>query len=138
MKILEVNSVPYGSTGQIMFSISDNLRSIGNDVLCTTGFTWGGCKRTDWFQTSNLIEKSIHMLLSRFTGKNGCYSYFATSRLICKLKKYSPCLIHLHNLHGWYLNLPLFFSYIKKNNIPIIWTLHDCGHLLANVHISPW
>lgn len=126
MKILEVNSVPYGSTGQIMFSISDNLRSIGNDVLCTTGFTWTGCQRTDWFQTSNIIEKSIHILLSRFTGRNECYSYFATYRLIYNLKNFSPDIIHLHNLHGWYLNLPLFFSYIKKNNIPIIWTLHDC------------
>ena len=35
-------------------------------------------------------------------------------------------MIHLHNLHGWYINFPLLFKYIKKNNIRVIWTLHDC------------
>ena len=39
---------------------------------------------------------------------------------------FRPDVIHLHNLHGWYLNLPMLFDYIKDRNIPVVWTLHDC------------
>jgi glycosyltransferase involved in cell wall biosynthesis len=38
-------------------------------------------------------------------------------------------VIHLHNLHGWFINLPMLFSYIKKHDIPVVWTLHDCWSL---------
>lgn len=126
MNIMHINAVPYGSTAKIMFSISDILEAKNHRVLCTTGFTWVGCKRSNWFQTSNLLEKSFHMAMSYITGMNGCFSYFATLRLIHKIGKFSPDLIHLHNLHGWYINLPMLFSYIKQQSIPVIWTLHDC------------
>ena len=45
------------------------------------------------------------------------------------MEKIKPDLVHCHNLHGWYLNLPLFFRYIKKHHIPVVWTLHDCWAL---------
>jgi glycosyltransferase involved in cell wall biosynthesis len=50
---------------------------------------------------------------------------------IRKVKEFSPDLIHLHNLHGSYINLPQLFVYIKKNNIPVVWTLHDCWPFTA-------
>lgn len=56
----------------------------------------------------------------------GRFSYFKTLSFLKKVKKYSPDIIHLHNIHGSYLNLKLLFKFIKKNNIRVIWTLHDC------------
>lgn len=37
-----------------------------------------------------------------------------------------PDIIHLHDVVGWYLNIDILFLYLKKINIPIIWTFHDC------------
>lgn len=126
MNILEVNAVPYGSTGKIMFSVADMLENKGHDLLCTSGFSWVKIQRKDYILTSGFIAKSIHIVLARITGYNGCFSVFPTVRLINKMKSFRPEVIHLHNLHGNYINLPILFSYIKKQNVRVVWTLHDC------------
>ncbi len=126
MNVLQINAVSYGSTGSIMFSLADLAESRGDEALCTTGFTWKGCQRADYVMTSNIFEKTLHTYLARITGRIGCFSVLPTWRLLRKLRKWKPDVIHLHNLHGWFLNLPMLFSYIKKHNIPVVWTLHDC------------
>lgn len=126
MKILQVNAVPYGSTGHIMFQLADIMENQGHQVRCTTGFTWKKSQRPDYWMTSNIFEKTLHTHFARLTGRIGCFSTLATWRLLRKLDKFTPDLIHLHNLHGWFINLPMLFGYIKKRNIPVIWTLHDC------------
>ena len=126
MNLIQINAVPYGSTGSIMFSLADIMESRGHKVLCTTGFTWRGCSRPDYVMTSGIVEKTAHTWLARITGKTGGFSTVATWRLLRRLDKMKPDLVHLHNLHGWFLNLPMFFGYIKKHNIPVVWTLHDC------------
>lgn len=126
MNLIQINAVPYGSTGSIMFSLADIMERRGHEVLCTTGFTWKGSDRPDYVMTSGIVEKSVHTWLARITGKTGGFSTLATWRLLRRLDKMKPDLIHLHNLHGWFLNLPMLFGYIKKHNIPVVWTLHDC------------
>ena len=64
--------------------------------------------------------------VSRLTGLEGYFSFFATLRLIRFIKKFSPDLIHLRNLHGHYLNLPLLFRFLKKSALPVVVHLHDC------------
>lgn len=126
MNLIQINAVPYGSTGSIMFSLADIMEQRGHQVLCTTGFTWKGCQRPDYVMTSGIVEKTVHTWLARITGKTGGFSTLATWRLLRRLDKMKPDLIHLHNLHGWFINLPMLFGYIKKHNIPVVWTLHDC------------
>src|SRR5690606_37595342 len=41
-------------------------------------------------------------------------------------KKLNPDIIHLHNIHGYYINVELLFSYLKEVNKPVVWILHDC------------
>ena len=56
----------------------------------------------------------------------GCFSQLKTREFLKKVWEYHPDLIHLHNLHGSYINHALLFRYIKENHIPVVWTLHDC------------
>jgi glycosyltransferase involved in cell wall biosynthesis len=72
------------------------------------------------------IERNFHRILAYLTGFNGCFSTFSTIRLIKKIKKFNPDIIHIHNLHNCYINIPIIFRFIKKENIKVIWTLHDC------------
>ena len=126
MRIFQINAVPYGSTGRIMTQIAQLLEKQGHEALCTTGFTWQKTTYDKHFITSGLVEKTWHTYMARITGLNGCFSVMATRKLISRLKKFNPDVIHMHNLHCWYVNLPMLFGYIKKHNIPVVWTFHDC------------
>ncbi len=86
MKIIQINSVPYGSTGKIMLQLSDLIRSQGNDCYCFTGFTWKKTKRDDLSIISGIISKSTHLLLSKVTGYNGIFSILSTYKLLKKNK----------------------------------------------------
>ena len=125
MKILSINSTSKGSTGRVMSQITRLARDVGYDAYMAYG-------RGD--EPPN--EKSIkigrkldiywHGLVTRMTGKHGFSSKKATVDFLKKVDKINPDLIHLHNIHGYYLNIELLFRYIKEKQIPVIWTLHDC------------
>jgi glycosyltransferase involved in cell wall biosynthesis len=69
-------------------------------------------------------EIYLHGLITRITGYEGIGSYFSTKKLIKYIESNNINLIHLHNIHGYYLNLS-FINYLKKNNYPVVWTFHD-------------
>ena len=115
MRVLQINAVPYGSTGRIMFQLADAVLARDGQTLCTAGFTWKKADRPDFVMTSGIVEKTLHTYMARITGRTGCFSGFATRRLLKKVDAFRPDVIHLHNLHGWFIDLPMLFSYIKKN-----------------------
>ena len=125
--ILSINSVPYGSTAKIMLGISEVLNEEGIENMVSSGYSYHPIEMPEnYIKIGSALDKSLHIFLSRITGLHGCFSYFSTLNLLRKIKKMGIDTIHLHNLHGWYINLPLLFKFIKKNNIKVIWTLHDC------------
>lgn len=128
MKVLEINSVPYGSTGHIMFGIARVASEHGIIADTATGYSTHPIKELpdNHIQIGGVVGKSVHLAVSRLTGKNGCYSRKATQKLLRHIERENYDLLHLHNLHGWYINIPMLFNYIKKHNISIVWTLHDC------------
>ena len=132
MKIVEINGVNIGSTGKIMFGIAEELRNHGHDVWTFSPYYYQR-KKTNLFPKIKghtyfgyCAENMLHLRLSQLTGFHGCFSYFGTRQLVNYIGKIQPDVIHLHNLHNWTFNLPLLFSYLKKSDVKIIWTLHDC------------
>lgn len=125
--ILSINTVNYGSTGNIMRGISN--------IAEKNGFECWKAYAADK-HNSSLLEKEIiissynvrrlNEYYSWFTGKRGFSSYFSTKNFLKKVEKIKPDIIHLHNLHNNYIHVGLLFDYIKKNHIKVIWTLHDC------------
>ena len=144
MRVVGINSVPYGSTSKIMFSVLDTAKKYGWESLSTTGFSWVRCNRKDYFVTSGFAAKAVHMFLSRISGYHGVFSIVSTMRLIKRIKDSQADLIHLHNLHGWYINLPILFNYLKRKRIHVVWTLHDCwsftGHCphFSMIYCNKW
>jgi len=65
-------------------------------------------------------------MLSYRTGYCGCFAVIPTLFFLVKLSVLNPAIIHIHNLHNSYINLPLLFRFIRKKNIDIVWTFHDC------------
>ena len=64
--------------------------------------------------------------MSRFVDKHGFGSTRATQVFLKEVERLDPDVIHLHNLHGYYLNVELLFGYLRLANKPVVWTLHDC------------
>ena len=128
MTVFEINSVPYGSTGRIMFQIADTVESVEGIAYTSASFTKsrGEHLSDTYYRIGGAVGKAEHIILAKLTGKHGCYSHFATYKLIQKIKQTKPDVIHLHNIHGWYLNWKMLFDYLKQAGIPVIWTLHDC------------
>ncbi len=97
-------------------------------------------------QANSLFDEKVHGLLySLLLNKHGLGSKAATKRLVAYLDEVvKPDIIHLHNLHGYYINYEVLFEYLKRTQIPIVWTLHDfwnftghCAHFI-NVGCEKW
>lgn len=132
MKIAEINMLTSGSTGKIMFQIAETARNQGCKVNTYSPVPFVRGKKNklisykDHFWWGNRFESCAHYYLGVLFGVNGLLSINGTRQLIGELKKFAPDVIHLHNLHGFCVNIPMLFNYIKKNNIKVVWTLHDC------------
>lgn len=125
MKVVQINSCfGSGSTGKIAEGIMNVLdeKNIENYAFYGAGTS----ENKKAFKMNGNLYLKFNILKTRLFGKHGFYSHFATFRMIKKLKKINPDVIHLHNIHGHYINVKMLFKYIKKNNIKTIWTLHDC------------
>jgi len=124
-RILSINSTNRGSTGRIMGQITKLAREAGYDTFMAYG---RGDEPSD--EKSIKIGRKVdiywHGLVTRVTGRHGFSSKKSTKIFLEKVDKIEPDLIHLHNIHGYYLNIELLFRYIKEKRIPVIWTLHDC------------
>jgi len=68
----------------------------------------------------------IHGLITRIFDAHGKGSLIATKKLIQYIKTIKPDIIHLHHLHGYYINIHILFDYLSSSNIPVVWTFHDC------------
>lgn len=125
MKIVQINTFPNKSTGNIMMNIHKKL--IENNI--ESYVVWGRGKKakdnTEIYMNDKL-GVYLHGLYTRITDKAGFASKRATKKLLQKLDVIRPDIIHLHNLHGYYINIEMLFNYIKRNNIKVVWTLHDC------------
>lgn len=128
MRILLINSVcGTGSTGKIIADIVNLLKKSGHEAKALYGVGEAkGVIPQDAVKTANQLDYYLHNGLSRITDHAGLYSRKATYRLIQEIKIYGPDLIHLHTLHGYYINYEILFEFLKKANIPVAWTLHDC------------
>ena len=126
MKIVSINALHYGSTGKIMLGISEVAKEYGYESY-TFSKNYNKTKEIEghcFIGTPKGLY--IESKLSVYSGFEGIYSRRNTRNILKELEHIQPDVIHLHNLHGWYLNFKMLFDYIRKNNIKTIWTLHDC------------
>ncbi|AUJ86087.1 glycosyltransferase [Enterococcus sp. CR-Ec1] len=126
MKVLFINSVcGTGSTGRICTDLYDELTNAGHD--CSIAYGRGFANQTyKTYRIGGKIDVLSHVIKSRLFDSHGFYSKRATLDFINYIERIKPDIIHMHNLHGYYLNVKILFEYLKKFTGKIIWTLHDC------------
>lgn len=126
--IIEINSTNYASTGNIMHNIAKKARQDGYQVytFCKSSKESYKHKNDNEILFGNRYERIISAFLCELTGLRDHFNIFSTYSLINKIKQIKPDLIHLHVLHDDFINVKMFFKYLSKLDIPIIWTFHDC------------
>ncbi|MFP3920003.1 glycosyltransferase, partial [Lysinibacillus telephonicus] len=128
MNVLQINSVySFGSTGRIVADIKTNLDIRGHYGYVAYGRGENSFENDEEFiKIGTKMDVYTHVIKNRIFDNQGFNSTRSTKNLISKLEKLDIDLIHLHNLHGYYINLEILFEFLKKSNIPVVWTLHDC------------
>ena len=125
MKIAIINTVcKFGSTGRLAHGLYVTSKECGHECKVFYG-------RGDEFVDNDLVrfesdmEIFFHAFLARVTGRQGHYSKLATNRLIHLLDDFKPDVIILMNLHGYYLSIPLLYTYLSSIETPVIQMLYD-------------
>lgn len=125
MKVLQINSVcGTGSTGRIAVQISDYLNQCNVENHIAYGF--GTSDRPNTYCFGNSLDAHLHSFMSRKLGWQGKMSHMPTWCLIRYMERIKPDIVHLHNIHGHYLNYNMLFRYLKKQKCQVVWTFHDC------------
>lgn len=128
LSILQINAVNFGSTGKIMLQISKKGEEKGYSSIVACPKSRENTQHSPKNQVfiGSRFSRNLHRLVAKYVGLQDCFSLFSTAVFLRKVNKIKPNLLQLHNLHGCYINLPLLFRYIKRKEIPVVWTLHDC------------
>lgn len=130
--LLQINIVVnYGSTGRIIEELGHSAIQNGWISYIAYGRNFKPCK-TELIRIGSVWSVILHGLKTRMFDKHGLGSKSATIKLIQQIEKIKPDIIHLHNLHGYYLNIEVLFSFLAAKNIPVVWTLHDCWPLTGH------
>ena len=128
MRVLFINSVcGKGSTGRICTDIADRLGELGHESFFAYGRGEAPEKyRENAFRVGTDGGVMLRGGLARVFDNSGFTGRAATNALIAHIEKLDPDIIHLHNLHGYYLDVERVFAWLKSADKPVVWTLHDC------------
>lgn len=127
MRYLFINSV-YGkrSTGKIVMKQCHELQKQGHECLVAYGRE-AIVNDVNVIRIGNNFDCYMHVIMSRLFDMHGLGSKKATKIFLKQIEKYSPDVIWLHNLHGYYINYEILFDWLKRHSdIKVYWTLHDC------------
>ena len=120
-----INTVPNGSTGGIMMKEHRKLLARGEQSFAFWGR--GRLPENDHeMRFASDTEVNLDALQTRLDGKAGFHSKGATKRLLSRLDEIKPDVVHLHNIHGYYVNVEMLFEWLAKSSCVVEWTLHDC------------
>lgn len=137
-KIIQINTVVNNSTGRIMHDIQCEANAKGYETLAIVGrrFTYSDVPCVKY---GNGLSFWMHVAITTVFDRHGFGSYFYTKKVINRLREENPNIIHLHNVHGYYLHISSLFKYLKDEyKGKVVWTLHDlwpitghCPHYVA-------
>ena len=111
-----------------MREIGDLAMSAGWDCYIAYSRARDGIKQhsSKLIPIGNKLDLVWHGLMTRVFDAHGLASRRSTNKLIQRIREIDPDIIHIHNIHGYFLNYPLLCDYLREAGKPVIWTMHDC------------
>lgn len=132
-KLLIINvTCNQGSTGKIAEQIGLLMKEEGWDVYYAHGARRVNPSKLKTIPFSSVKTEYLHALKALLFNADGLGSKRETKRLIEQIRQIKPDVIHIHNIHGYYLNYKLLFEYLNSTDIPVVLTLHDCWNFTGH------
>lgn len=129
-KLLQINPVIRinTSTGRIMQEIGELAMQNGWESYIAYSKGRDGMKpcKSKVIPVGNKWSTVWHGIETRLFDRHGLASGQATRQLVKKIEEIRPDIIHIHNIHGYFLNYKILFDYLSQTDIPVVWTVHDC------------
>ena len=125
MRIAFINTYANGSTGRIVDSLKEICAKAGHEVISYYGRGYCSTPQNSEKHMST-VGHYADAILTRVFDTHGLNNKRNTRKLISSLRTFKPDIVHIHNLHGYWINYPMLFRYVNRNNIKVVWTLHDC------------
>lgn len=127
MKVLIINQYcGFGSTGRIVQDLQEMLISNGHECCIAYGRNTLHRDYSDTYKIGSFFNNYAHVFETRLVDNHGFSSRIATKKFIRFIEDYNPDVIHIHNLHGYYVNIRILMEYLRTRENKIIWTFHDC------------
>lgn len=122
--VLRVNT----STGRIMQEIGELAMQHGWRSCIAYSKGRDGIKscQSEVIPVGNKWSTIWHGLETRLFDRHGLASNEATRLFVKQIQELKPDVIHIHNIHGYFLNYQILFDFLAQSNIPVVWTVHDC------------
>lgn len=138
MKVLQIDvSVNIGSTGKIAEEIGLKIIENGDESFIGYGRDYR-LSSSETIKIGNRLDQAFHLLQTRLFDRHALSSKYATDLFIKKIREINPDILHLHQLHGYYLNIEKLCKFLKDFNKPIVWTFHDCWAMTGHCgYFSP-
>lgn len=124
MKVYQINVTARFSTGTLVKNIHNALIAAGNQARLAYGF--GGQNEKNFYQITDIWHLRLNAKWMQLTGKETICARQCTKKLIADIKKVNPDLIHLHNIHGNYVDWKMLLKELAVYGKPVVVTLHDC------------
>lgn len=129
-KLLQINPVlrVNTSTGRIMQEIGELAMQHGWESYIAYSYGRDGIKpcRSKLVPVGNRWSVTWHGIVTRLSDRHGLSSDEATRKFIRQIEELNPDIIHIHNIHGYFLNYKMLFEFLSRYGKPVIWTVHDC------------
>lgn len=119
------SSLNCGAPGKISEQIGLLARDSGWDVYMAHGIRHSNQSQLKTMPMATSAEEKVHALYSMLLDSHGLGPSIKTRKLVEWIHKQQPDVIHMHNLHGYFLNYKTLFEYLMTVDIPIVWTFHD-------------
>ena len=133
---IEVNS---GSVGRIAEQIGEVVIEKGWSSYITYARN-NNPSGSQTIKIGNSLDVYRHGIETRLFDNHCFSSKKSTLKLIEKIREIQPNIIHLHHLHGYFINIEILFNFLKESKIPVVWTFHDCwsftGHCTHFEYVS--
>ena len=129
-KLLQINPVlrVNTSTGRIMQEIGELAMLHGWKAYMAYSKGRDGIKecKSEIVPVGDVWSTAWHGLETRLLDRHGLASDRATREFVKRIETIAPDIVHIHNIHGYFLNYRILFDFLSKSGIPVVWTVHDC------------
>lgn len=125
-RLVQINvTANWGSTGRIAEGIGEAAIECGWESYIAYG-RYMQSSHSKLIKVGGRIDQVYHLLATRLLDRHGLASRNASRCLVAELERINPDIVHLHNIHGYYLDYTVLFDYLARSDVRVVWTLHDC------------